>query len=321
VTAAPTQTLVKAAVAIALVAFLLVVPFVFGEFGLSLFIVVGIYIILMVGLALFLGYGGQFSFAQAVFYGIGAYTSAILVTRWSVPPALAFVAAGAVGGLVAYGLSAPILRLRGYYLAMATLACCQIFHVLLIENASLTGGPSGIYSIPPFSIAGIEFGTSQFTYALVWIVAIANLVFVSNLMRSRVGRALKALQSSEEETAVLGIDGNALRTKIFVLTGVTGAFAGSLFAHFVAYISPGTFTLDLSIWLVVILTVGGVRTIWGVVLAAAVTTLFPFLLGHYQNYNMLVFGIMLILVLKYMPDGIAGFVETKIGAWLRRRSA
>lgn len=314
------QTVIRNAALVVIAVFLGGAPFIFGEFGLSVFIVIGIYIILMVGLALFLGYGGQFSFAQAVFYGLGSYTSAILVTRWNVSPALAFIAAGAVGGLVAYALSAPILRLRGYYLAMATLACCQIFHVLLIEGASVTGGPSGIYSIPPFSIAGLEFGTSQLTYGLVWVIVIVSLVFVSNLMRSRVGRALKALQSSEEQAAVLGIDASLLRTKIFILTGVTGAFAGSLFAHFVSYISPGTFTLDLSIWLVVILTVGGVRTIWGVALAAAVTTLFPFLLGQYQSYNMLVFGILLILVLKYMPEGVAGFVETKISRHIRGRA-
>jgi branched-chain amino acid transport system permease protein len=105
---------------------------------------------------------------------------------------------------------------------------------------------------------------------------------------------------------------------MFVLTGVTGALAGSLFAHYVSYVSPGTFTVDLSIWTVVVLAVGGVRTISGVVLAAAFTTVFPFLLGQYQNYNMLVFGIVLILVLKFTPDGVASLIETRVMRLLPR---
>ena len=293
---------------------LAVYPLWLNEFLVSVSVITGIYVVLLVGLALFLGYGGQFSFAQAVFYGIGAYTSVILVTRFQIPPIVAFVAAGALGGLAAYVLSAPILRLRGYYLAVATLAFCQIFHVLVIENFDITGGPTGIYDIPPFSVLGVPFTTSRSYHYLAWAVALACLLFARNLMASRIGRALKAIQSSEEAALVLGVDTLDLKTKVFVFTGVTGAFAGSLFAHYVSYISPGTFTLDLSIWLVVVLSVGGVRTIAGVLLGAAFTTVFPFLLGKYQNFNMLVFGVILILVLKYMPNGIAGFVE----AWALR---
>jgi branched-chain amino acid transport system permease protein len=222
---------------------------------------------------------------------------------------LALVAGGALGGLVAFLLSAPILRLRGYYLAVATLAFCQIFHVLVSENFSITGGPTGIYSIPPFSLLGFEFESAPSYHYLVWTIAVACLLFTRNVMDSRVGRALKAIQSSEEAALVLGINVVDLQTKIFVFTGVTGGLAGSLFAHYVSYISPNSFTLDLSIWLVVVLAVGGVRTISGVVLGAAFTTVFPFLLGQYQSFNMLIFGIVLILVLKYMPNGIAGQLQ------------
>jgi branched-chain amino acid transport system permease protein len=291
---------------------IVVAPFGLSEFQASLSVITAIYVIMLVGLSLFLGYGGQYSFAQAVFYGIGAYTSAILVTRHGVPVVAAFLCAGGLGGLIAYLLSTPILRLQGYYLAVGTLAFCQIFHVLVVENFNVTGGPTGIYGIPPFSVAGLEFSSARSYHYLTWGVAVASLVFAQNLMNSRIGRALKAIQSSEEAASVLGIDTIGLKTKIFVLTGITGALAGSLFAHFVTYISPGTFTLELSIWLVVVLSVGGVRTIWGVVLAAAFTTVFPFLLGKYQNYNMLVFGIVLILVLKFMPNGIAGFLEEQL---------
>jgi branched-chain amino acid transport system permease protein len=298
---------------------LLVYPILASEFLVSVSVVTGIYVTLMVGLALFLGYGGQFSFAQAVFYGIGAYTSAILTTKFQIPVVAAFVTGGVFGGLAAFLLSAPILRLRGYYLAVATLACCQIFHVLISENFNITGGPTGIYSIPPFELFGIQLEQGQSYHYLVWTVAIACLLFTRNVMDSRIGRALKAIQSSEEAALVLGVNVVDLQTKIFVFTGVTGGLAGSLFAHYVSYISPNTFTLDLSIWLVVVLSVGGVRTISGVVLGAAFTTVFPFLLGKYQSFNMLVFGVILILTLKYMPNGIAGEFQT----WLsqRRRGA
>ncbi len=298
-----------------------ILPLVTGEFVASVSVVTGIYVILLVGLSLFLGYGGQFSFAQAVFYGIGAYTSAILVTKWNVPVLAAFAAAACLGGIVAFVLSAPILRLEGYYLAMATLAFCQIFHVLVVENFSITGGPTGIYSIPSFSVFGLELSTARSYHYAVWLVAIGCMAFAHNLMHSRIGRALKAIQSSDEAARALGIDVTGLRTAIFVLTGVTGAMAGSFFAHYVSYISPGTFTLDLSIWLVVVLTVGGIRTVWGVVLAALFTTVFPFLLGSYQKYNMLVFGLILILVLRFMPGGIAAFLEDAAGRVLRRGAA
>jgi branched-chain amino acid transport system permease protein len=297
---------------------LLLYPLWLNEFLVSISVVTAIYVILLGGLSLFLGYGGQFSFAQAVFYGIGAYTSGLLVTRLQIPPAAAFIASGAMGGLLAYVLSAPILRLRGYYLAVATLALCQIFNVLVIENFNITGGPTGIYGIPPFSLFGFEFTTPRSYHYLVWTIAALCLIFVRNLMRSRIGRALKAVQSSEDAALVLGVDALGLKTKMFVLTGVTGALAGSLFAHYVSYVSPGTFTVDLSIWTVVVLAVGGVRTISGVVLAAAFTTVFPFLLGQYQNYNMLVFGIVLILVLKFTPDGVASLIETRVMRLLRR---
>jgi len=294
---------------------LLVYPSLVNEFLVSVSVVTGIYVILMVGLALFLGYGGQFSFAQAVFYGIGAYTSAILTTKFQIPVVTAFVTSGVLGGLVAFLLSAPILRLRGYYLAVATLAFCQIFYVLASENFNITGGPTGIYSIPSFSLWGIQFETGYSYHYLVWSVAIACLLFTRNVMDSRIGRALKAVQSSEEAALVLGVNVVDLQTKIFVFTGVTGGLAGSLFAHYVSYISPNNFTLDLSIWLVVVLSVGGVRTISGVVLGAGFTTVFPFLLGKYQSLNMLVFGVILILTLKYMPNGIAGELQT----WFSQR--
>ena len=293
-------------------------PLWLNEFLISVSIITGIYIVLLTGLALFLGYGGQFSFAQAVFYGLGAYTSAILTTKYQVPVVAAFLAGGVSAGAFGYVLSAPILRLRGYYLAVATLAVCQIFHVLIIEQFNVTGGPTGVYDIPNFSFLGFEFKTALRFHYLVWVIALANLLFAKNLMNSRIGRALKAIQSSEEAAMVLGVDAFNLKTKIFVLTGVTGGLAGGLYAHYVSYISPGNFTLDLSIWLVVILSVGGVRTIMGVVLSAAFTTVFPFLLGKYQNFNMLVFGLILILVLKYMPNGIAGFLEEQTFRVLKR---
>lgn len=298
---------------------LILYPFFVREFLISISIITGIYVILLSGLALFLGYGGQFSFAQAVFYGIGAYTSAILVTKLRFPIALAFLAAGVLPGIVAFLLSAPILRLRGYYLAVSTLAFCQIFHVFVNEQFHITGGPTGIYDIPYFSVLGFEFNSPQSYHYLVWMVAVVSLLFAKNLMDSRIGRALKGIQTSEEAAMVLGVNAFGLKTKVFVLTGVTAGLAGSLFAHYVSYIAPGNFTLDLSIWVVVILAVGGARTIMGVVMGAAFTTIFPFLLGKYQKLNMLVFGLVLILVLKYTPNGLAGFLEEHVFRLVKRR--
>jgi len=224
-----------------------------------------------------------------------------------------------LAGVAAYLLSAPLLRLRGYYLAVATLAMCQIFQVLISENVNITGGPSGIYSIPPFSVLGFVFETSRSYYYLVWGVAIACLFFTRNVMDSAVGRALKAIKSSEDAALVMGINVVDLQTRIFVFAGITGGLAGSFYAHYVSYISPNSFTIDLSIWLVIVLTVGGVRSVSGVILGAAFTTVFPFLLGRYQTYNMLIFGIIFLLVLKYMPNGIAGQAQVWVSQFRQQR--
>lgn len=289
--------------------FLIVYPQLVNEFMISISIITGIYVILLTGLGLFLGYGGQFSFAQAVFYGMGAYTSALLTTRFQVPMWLAFLFAGSLPGAVAFIIGAPILKLRGYYLAMATLSLCVIFHVVVVEQFDITGGPTGVYGIPFFSFAGYEFSSPQSYHYLVWVISLFSLIFSKNLMNSRIGRALKAIQISEEAATVLGVNVSALKIKIFALTGVTGGVAGCLFAHYVTFIAPGNFTLELSIWLVVILAIGGMRNIMGAVLGAGFTTIFPFLLGSYQRYNMLVFGVILVLILKYMPSGFVGFLE------------
>src|SRR5260370_3142798 len=164
---------------------------------------------------------------------MGAYTSGLLVTRFQIPPVVGFIASAALGGVRAYVRSAPIVRLRGYYLAVATLALCQIFNVLVIENFNITGGPTGVYGIPPFSLFGFEFTTPRSYHYLVWAIAALCLIFVRNLMKSRIGRALKAIQSSEDGALVLGVDATGMKTKMFVLTRVTGAMARNLFAHYV----------------------------------------------------------------------------------------
>ena len=289
--------------------FLIVYPQLVNEFIISISIITGIYVTLLTGLGLFLGYGGQFSFAQAAFYGMGAYTSALLTTRFQVPMWLAFLVAGSLPGAVAFLLGAPILKLRGYYLAMATLALCVIFHVVVVEQFDITGGPTGVYGIPFFSLAGYEFSSPQSYHYLVWVIALFSLIFAKNLMNSRIGRALKAIQTSEEAATVLGVNVSALKIKIFALTGITAGMAGSLFAHYVTFIAPGNFTLELSIWMVVILAIGGMRNVMGAVLGAGFTTIFPFILGPYQRFNMLVFGLILVIVLKYMPNGLVGFLE------------
>lgn len=292
---------------------LLVFPFIFSrEYLINVSIFTGIFVVLLVGLSLFIGHVGQFSFAQAAFYGMGAYTSSLLTTRLGVAVWLGFLAAGALPGLTAYAIGSLTLRLRGYYLAMVTLALCGIFHVFVTEQYSITGGPSGVYGIPPLSLGKIRVESAASYHYVVWTIAVLSLIFSRNITKSRVGRALKAIEGSEDAATVLGIDVSGYKIKIFTLTGVSAGVAGSLFAHYVTYIAPGNFTLDLSIWLVVILAIGGVRNISGVVMGAGFTTIFPFLLGPYQKYNMLVFGIILVLVLMFFPGGITGVIGRKI---------
>jgi len=177
---------------------LLLLPLILSDPLVYLMVLAGIYAILALGLSLFLGYAGQISLGHAAFFGIGAYTTAILTTRYAIPTVGAFWASALVAAVFAYLIGKPILKLKGYFLALATLGFGEIFLVIVKEARSLTGGVSGIFNIPWFSVAGLTFDTYLKQYYLVWVVLIGLVLFAKNLVRSKMGRSLLAVAASED---------------------------------------------------------------------------------------------------------------------------
>jgi branched-chain amino acid transport system permease protein len=270
----------------------------------SKMVIIGIHTMITVGLCLLMGYAGQVSLGQAAFYGMGAFISAILSGTYGLSPWLALVAAAAVTGGLAYLISFPIFRLRGNYLAMATLGFGLIIYILFVELSDFTGGPSGLSGVPYLSIGGFVFDNDIKYYYLVWAVCLAVLLLSQNIVRSRIGRALRSIHSSEVASESLGVNVAQFKTKVFVLSAVYASLAGSLYAHYVTFVSPQPFGFLFSVQLVVMAVLGGLASIWGSIFGAGTISLLTDLLHGFGELDVIVFGLILIVVMIFMPQGL-----------------
>lgn len=280
------------------------------SYNLTIGIFAGINALVAVGLCILMGYAGQASLGQAGFYGIGAYVSAILSLKYGFPVVLSTIVALFVSGIAAVLLAIPALRLKGHYLAMATLGFGEIVYVILNELGP--GGPSGFGDIPQYNIFGFKFSTPDSYFYLTWYVLLLVIIFSFNLVNSRIGRAMKAIHDSEVAASAMGIDVAALKIKIFVLSAFYASIGGSLYAHFVTFISPSSFSLFYSILVLMMVVVGGVTNIWGAVFGAVIITLLPELLRKFEDWEMLIYGLILTLSLLFMRKGIIPLVIEKL---------
>jgi len=280
---------------------------------LSTMVLVGLYTLVVIGLCLLMGYAGQISLGQSAFYGLGAYGSAILCTRFHWSPWLAMVAAAVGTGFVAYLIGVPIFRLRGHYLAMGTLAFGYIVHIVINEWTALTRGPSGLAGIPRLRLGDIVFKADLAYYYLVWGVALIGIILALNLVHSRFGRALRALRDSEEAAESLGVRVGRCKLKALVISAVYASVAGSLYAHYMIYVSPGICSLDASIGFVLMAVVGGLGSVWGAPLGAAVVMfltlglreIVPLFTHHGSGeHQIIAYGALLVLLMIYMPEGV-----------------
>ncbi len=288
-----------------------------NEYYLTVLIVAGFYAILVIGLNLLMGYAGQVSLGHAAFYGLSAYTTGILTGtyHWPVP---AGIAAGlALVTLVAYLIALPTLKLRGHYLAMGTLGFGIIVYIVFNEATAVTGGPSGFTGIPKLSIAGKVFSSDREYYYVVWGAVLLLFALSQNLVRSRMGRALRAIHTSETAAAVLGVDTGRYKIFVFVLSAFYAAVAGALYAHYVTFVSPGSFGFHTSVQLVTMVVLGGMASLWGALLGALFLTFLPEALRAIENFDILVYGAILILCMMYLPGGLA---EGARKAWDAARS-
>lgn len=269
-----------------------------------LMVLAGIHGILALGLTLFLGYAGQISLGQGAFFGIGAYITAILTTRYGLPSFLAFWTSALTASIFAFLIGKPLLKLKGNFLALATLGFGEIFLVLVRENSSLTGGVIGIFNIPFFSLAGFTFDTYLRQYYLIWGVLTGLVLFSKNLVRSKMGRAFLAVASSEDGASALGIDVAWVKLGVFMVGAAFAGLAGSLFASVMSTANPETFSLNLSVLIVMMVILGGMGNLYGPIAGAIFLTVLIDRLSRYQEYSLPIYGVILILLLIFFPDGI-----------------
>ncbi len=266
-------------------------------------ILVGLNAIVCVGLNLLIGYAGQISLGHAGFYGLGAYGSAILSSRYGWPPLLSMLSATLVVAALAFVVGRPILRLKGHYLAMATLGLGVIIFMVIATEDKLTGGPDGM-SVVAFKIGSFALREAQLWYWVVGALLLAAVWLALNLIDSPAGRALRALHGSEVGAEVLGIDAARHKLMVFVISAVFASVAGSLNAHFSGFITPSKVTFLHSIELVTMVVFGGMASTFGAVVGAAALTVLPQFLTVLKDYEMMVFGALMMGTMIFMPRGV-----------------
>nr|WP_319564573.1 branched-chain amino acid ABC transporter permease [uncultured Rhodoferax sp.] len=296
-----------------IMAVLLVLPFVLpNSFYVDLAIRMAINAVIVLGLNLLIGFAGQISLGHAGFLGIGAYATAILSTHFGWHPLLAMAAGAAAAGLLAAMVARPIFKLKGHYLAMATLGLGIIIHIVVRTEAQWTGGPDGM-PVPPMSLAGFEISGDKHWY---WIVAMLLSVSVwasLNMINSPFGRALRALHGSEVASKVVGVDVVRYKVAIFVLSAVFASIMGSVTAHYVGFVTPNLADFFHSIELVTMVVIGGMASVYGSVLGAVLLTALPQALTSFEGWETVAFGGILMLSMIFMPKGLVPTLSSKFG--------
>jgi branched-chain amino acid transport system permease protein len=280
-----------------------------GNYLLNVLVFVGINTMLAIALNLLLGYAGQISLGHAAFFGIGAYISGIITARFPVDPFLIMILAAVLAGVLAFAIGFPILNLKGHYLAMATLGFGIIMFIIFNETVDYTGGPSGLTGIPNLRIGSIIFDNDLNNYYLVWIFTLAVMLLSINLSQSRIGRALRAIHDSEVAARVMGVNARILKVQIFTVSAVISAIAGSLYAHIMTFIAPASFGFNFSVELLTMVVIGGLGSIYGSFLGAAILTMLPEFLRVFQDFDIIIYGLMLILMTMFMPGGLISAFE------------
>lgn len=308
------------------VLFALAFPLFFASshYAMNVMIIIFLHGIVALGLCLMIGFTGQISIAQAAFYGIGGYTSAILSTSYGLSPWLALLIGCVLCAIIAIAIGIPTIKLEENYLVLATLGFGIIVYIFFVELKQLTGGHSGLTGIPKLSIGGFSFDSELKYYYLVVIVALLLLLFASSLVRARVGRALRAIRGSQLAAESLGINSTVFKVKVFVMSAVYASIAGSLYVHYVSFISPSPFYVTASINFAIMAVVGGMTNIWGGFLGAAIFTLLGevmrevvpmFIPRAGGEYELIFFGVILIATMIFMPQGLAVAIRNRWIKW------
>jgi len=300
-----------------------VIPFfITNEYYIGVLVFTALNCLACVGLSLLMGYAGQISLGHAAFIGIGAYTSGYLTVNAGLSPWLAMAAGIILVVFISLIVGLPALRLKGHYLAMATLGFASIIHIAEVAAIGITGGPAGMSGIPYLNLFGIELDADIRFFYFSWSMVVIGLFLALNLIHSRMGRGMRAIHGSEDAAKSLGVNTSFYKIQIFMLSAVYASVSGSLYAYYVNYIDPGPFGVMHSVLLVTMVAVGGMHNIWGALAGAVLLSLLPeflsFLTEYFQfigieynqDYNMIIYGGILLFIMLFLPEGLIDGMST-----------
>jgi len=287
-----------------LVVILAVMPFIVpNSYYLDIVIRMCINAVIVLSLNLLVGYAGQISLGHAGFVGMGAYASAVLPTHLGWHPLPALLAGAACTGLLALIVARPILKLRGHYLAMATLGLGIIINIVIRNEAAWTGGPDGM-PVPSMELFGFELVRDIQWYWVIAVILVLSILGAINLIDSPFGRALRGLHGSEVASQVVGVDVPRYKAAVFVLSAVMASVMGSIMAHYIGFVSPDVSNFFHSIELITMVVVGGMASVFGSVLGAVLLTALPQMLATFEGWETVVFGAILMLCMIFLPRGL-----------------
>lgn len=284
---------------------LLLLPLFLGKYSVFLLCLLAIYALVSLGLNLLMGYTGQIAAGHAGFLAIGAYFTAIVSesVQWLPCPIILFLA-GIFTGIIGFFLGIPILRLKGFYIAMATLAFGVVVSEVILQWSSLTGGDDG-FSVPTARIAGFAFDSDFKLFYLIIPVTIIMTILAKNLVNGYIGRAFIALRESEVAAQTIGIDLAKYKTIAFAISAFYTGVAGGLFAYLITFLSPDAFTIELSMDFIAMIVIGGMGSILGSIIGAVILTGMQQILAGLLDLQILIFGLSLIIFMIFMPGGIS----------------
>lgn len=279
----------------------------FSSFIIRVFTMIALYSLLGQSLNLITGYTGQVSIGHAGFCAVGGYTSALLNVTFGMNFALSAVCAMIVAGIFGFLLGAPTLRLSGTYLTIATLGFGEIIRMLALNWDGLTGGPLGVANITRPVIFGIELTTFNggLFYLSIFLLIVVSLAIYA-IIRSKMGRALMAIRDDQLAATLMGIEVTKYKVASFVISAMIAGLGGSFYVHMVRFIDPNTFNFDISILIISIVILGGMGTMKGIFVGAALLISFPEALRFASEYRFIIYGLILVLMIRFKPEGLLG---------------
>lgn len=313
-----TKSDISKVLSIASLLFLFLVPIHLGVYGIYLFNLLFIYVIISTGLNILTGYAGQISFGQAGFVAIGAYTSSLLIADFNTPFLISIVIGGLFSSIIGFLLGFPILRLKEIYLAMVTLAWSMILQLLVIHMDKLTNGWDGL-SLPSLTIGSVDFNQDQSIYYVIFTFTLALLFLARNIVSSRLGRVLASIKDSEIATSSLGINVSYYKSVAFAISAFYAGIGGGLYAVCLKFIGPDDFGLMQSIDYLLIIVIGGMGYLSGPIYGSIIIIILGELFRAFATFQELSYGILLLFCLLFLPGGIS-LIMNKAMSFIKQKS-